>query len=155
MWSSKSSVMWSSVSSMMWSPELSMIWFSVLSILWLSKSSVVWSSELSIMRSPSSFQVLEFLQPAEMKEVLDLDLPLHPHSLESLLQSCQQTLHYQVKSGRLTYPIYPQKEYVKEIIEYLMINYQIVLFRASEIFQPIVDGIRSCFDLRRLAGQSC
>lgn len=44
-------------------------------------------------------KILDFHQPEQLKEVLDLEIPAHPLNLETLLHDCRDALKYQVKTG--------------------------------------------------------
>ncbi|GIY55474.1 glutamate decarboxylase [Caerostris darwini] len=46
-----------------------------------------------------SAKILDFHQPNQLKEVLDLDIPDEPLNLDQLLVDCKDTLKYQVKTG--------------------------------------------------------
>ncbi|GBL87569.1 hypothetical protein AVEN_165176-1 [Araneus ventricosus] len=46
-----------------------------------------------------SSKILDFHQPSQLKEVLDLDIPDDPLNLDQLLVDCKDTLKYQVKTG--------------------------------------------------------
>lgn len=49
-------------------------------------------------------KVLDFHHPAEMRSMLDLDLPDRGVSLQQLVDDCQTTLKYQVKTGTDNFP---------------------------------------------------
>ena len=44
-------------------------------------------------------KILDFHQPEQLKEVLDLEIPEHPLPLDQLLHDCRNSLKYQVKTG--------------------------------------------------------
>ncbi|XP_018021504.1 glutamate decarboxylase [Hyalella azteca] len=44
-------------------------------------------------------KILDFHQPEQLKEVLDLEIPSDPLKLEQLLHDCRDALKYQVKTG--------------------------------------------------------
>ncbi|XP_050735590.1 glutamate decarboxylase-like [Eriocheir sinensis] len=44
-------------------------------------------------------KILDFHQPEQLKEVLDLEIPNKPLNLEQLLSDCKDALKYQVKTG--------------------------------------------------------
>uniref|UniRef100_A0A6A7G8R8 Glutamate decarboxylase-like n=1 Tax=Hirondellea gigas TaxID=1518452 RepID=A0A6A7G8R8_9CRUS len=44
-------------------------------------------------------KILDFHQPEQLKEVLDLEIPAHPLHLDQLLHDCRDALKYQVKTG--------------------------------------------------------
>ena len=45
-------------------------------------------------------KILDFHQPEQLKEVLDLTIPQRPLDLEQLLSDCKDALKYQVKTGK-------------------------------------------------------
>ncbi|GFT07863.1 glutamate decarboxylase [Nephila pilipes] len=46
-----------------------------------------------------SAKILDFHQPNQLKEILDLDIPDEPLNLDQLLVDCKDTLKYQIKTG--------------------------------------------------------
>ncbi|XP_054709098.1 glutamate decarboxylase-like [Uloborus diversus] len=46
-----------------------------------------------------STKILDFHQPDQLKEILDLEIPDDPVNLDQLLVDCKETLKYQVKTG--------------------------------------------------------
>ena len=45
-------------------------------------------------------KILDFKHPAEMKQILDLDIPEQGVTLQTLLFDCASALKYQVKTGK-------------------------------------------------------
>ncbi|GFR15360.1 glutamate decarboxylase [Trichonephila clavata] len=46
-----------------------------------------------------SAKILDFHQPNQLKEILDLEIPDEPLNLDQLLVDCKDTLKYQIKTG--------------------------------------------------------
>jgi glutamate decarboxylase len=54
-------------------------------------------------------KILDFHHPADMKQILDLEIPEQGVTLQQLLVDCAKSLKYQVKTGKqhLMYVIFP------------------------------------------------
>ena len=46
-------------------------------------------------------KVLEFHHPEQLMKVMDFSLPDMPKNLQEILNDCEETLKYQVKTGNL------------------------------------------------------